>query len=120
MNKKQVYYSLNGEDYDDLETIFDELIADGFKSGTEVEIYEGDAKSFKHSEFVDAEYLIEIMQERAYDKAHEYSEDYLNDLSREKINEFGLLISRWLESNAKPPAFWVIENSRKVKMLLEE
>ncbi|SPL72020.1 hypothetical protein [Acinetobacter stercoris] len=65
-------------------------------------------RTFTHSDFVGAYGILEHIFESGYSEGGEYAEDYLVDIqsNKEKLEEFGKLISDFLDKNAEQPRFW--------------
>lgn len=124
MNKTQkpeIVYSRDGEYFNDTEIgdLFDEVkhqaIDDGVKVGEHFTIYQGESTRFGHSSFINMGYIIEIIQESAYDTAGEYGEDYLSDLTHKKAKELESLIVGWFDENVAKPKFYDINNIKEIK-----
>ncbi len=93
-------YSLNEENYYEYEDIVDQ-INDGCIHGHEIKVYRGRRKDYKHEDFIapiDIDFLIERMQESAYDNMSEFSEGYLDDLTEDNKKELMKLITDFLDS----------------------
>lgn len=119
-------YSLNDEDYYDIETIFDqlnEMCADSGKAiNYDMEIYKAEKVVKKHSDFVDISSLLERMSEIAYESG-EYAERYCDDLdsiSKEHMKVLKLLISPLIDEHLNnvigEPSFYTIANAIKIKL----
>ncbi len=114
MNNEKVY-SRDGEVYDDLDLIMDELCNyEDLNIGDTVEIYEAVAVKAKHSDFIHGFQIIEGMMEQAYDEHGEWSENYLDDLGREKVKELELLVINWLNKNTSAPTFYKVTDVKKI------
>ena len=71
-----------------------------------MKVHKDKTRPFSHKDFMDVEYLIEIMQESAYSEAGEYAEDYLEDLTKEKKEELQKILIEWFTNNAKELRFY--------------
>lgn len=104
-------YSLNDEEYyEDLCYVLDMARDDELDS-----IYEGEQVPHKHSDFIRPHYIIEQIQERAFDTvAEEIAREYLDTLSDIDIEELGEVISNFLDKKVGPPKFYAIKNAKLV------
>jgi len=117
-NKEDLCYSTNNELYYDYCTVMDNL-KEYHAVGDKVEIWEANAKRFKHSDFINSRYIIESIKERAYDECGEVAEDYLSDLTKDQINDLQDHISKWFEKNAGNIEFYGVENEHKIEVIVE-
>lgn len=110
-------YSRNEEDWYDLCEIMESLEED-YRDGDEVEIREGKSVQFTHDEFINADRIIEDLQETAYDEFGEWQEDYLDDLAKdkEKISELKKLLIHFITNNAKPPKCFKVVDIKSIKV----
>ena len=73
--------------------------------------YVGQCKEFIPR--VDAEDLIERMQEQAYEEVGEVTEDWLEDATSEAINELAeelhMLFQKWMKKYSLEPSFYRVE-----------
>ena len=113
-----IVYSIDGERFDDLSSVMDDL-RDQLEVGEMIEIEKGIAVKAQHSEFVSGYDFIESMQNSCYDAYGEYSESYLDDLSREKADELNAVIIKWLEDNTESPSFYRVKHIQKVTVEVE-
>ena len=108
--KQQYCYSLGAEIFQDSTSegiIFDNDLQEGDV------FYQGEAIYPLPSNFFCIDSLIEYMQENAYDNHSEFAEDYLQDLSDEKVKELETLISEWLDKNVNV-SFYTVNNVKKL------
>ena len=108
--KQQYCYSLGAEIFQDSTSegiIFDNDLQEGDV------FYQGEAIYPLPSNFFCIDSLIEYMQENAYDNHSEFAEDYLLDLSDEKVKELETLISEWLDKNVNV-SFYTVNNVKKL------
>lgn len=114
-------YSRNEEDWYELEWVMDDLECD-YQSGDEVEIFEGDAVAFTHKEFINADRIIEDIQEAAYDEIGEWQQDYLEDLAnnKDKMIELNKLLLDFITANSKAPTCYKVVNVKETKVIVGE
>lgn len=111
-------YSRDGETFMELEDVLDSL-QDDFVNGEKVIIEKGTSVKAKHDEFVTPYNWLEEFQNRAYDNYGEWAEDYLSDVSLEKAKELQVLVTEWLNKNAKEPSFYKVFNTEKIEVTVE-
>lgn len=65
-------------------------------------------RTFSHEDFVNPYYILEHIYESGYGEGGEYAEDYLSDIqsNNDKLEQFGKLITDFLDKNAEQPRFW--------------
>ncbi|GGX11370.1 hypothetical protein GCM10007242_16860 [Pigmentiphaga litoralis] len=96
-------YSTNGEEYrsGELHDAIDELEQESDGAALVGRSYWlGVSRKPKPSDFFSIDRLLEDMQEQADDQHGEFAEDFLTDLSTEKVNELQALIGAWIDANA--------------------
>lgn len=100
-------YSVDGELFEeDLCTVLD--MAD---EGGLAKIHIGEAVMYQHSDFIDADLLIERAQENCHDNCHEdFSQDYLVDLKDSDVKELKKIICDFLDKRAAKPKFYNVVN----------
>jgi hypothetical protein len=113
-------YSINEEDWYELEDVMDDLEAD-HQAGDEVEIFKGDAVLFTHKEFINVDRIIEDIQEAAYDEIGEWQQDYLEDLAndKDKMLELNRLLLDFITANSKAPTCYKVVNVKEIKVIVE-
>lgn len=109
-------YSLCGHNYYGVFDTKEEAIKEG---ETEAREYEKDSffvarAVFTFKPHIDAENVIEEIQQNAYDNGGEYAETYLDDVKREhrdeleeKLNE---VLSNWINKYGYTPDFYSVED----------
>ncbi|MBU9284071.1 hypothetical protein [Burkholderia multivorans] len=70
-------------------------------------VYFGDVAPIPTKHLCDADDLIDLMGERAYDEVGEYADGY-PDVTSEAKAELNALLARWIEKHAKPTFYRVI------------
>lgn len=107
-------YVFNVNDYwtDDVDYIEHYLEELEFSPEDTIEI--GERVPVLHKDLFRLRYLIEEMQENAYEMADEYAEDYMSDLSREKAEELGTLILDYLDKNVEQPNFFTVKGEKEI------
>ena len=114
-NTPEYVYSHNGEDswVKDEDSAVDSAIffKDGEKPVT-VKIYRGEAEPYTHDTFAFhiGENILELLQEAAHGEGGEFAEDYLEDLSKEQLDDLTLIVTEWLNKNAAQPTFFSVKN----------
>ena len=108
--KQQYCYSFDEEMFQD-STIEDIIFDNDLQEGDV--FYQGEAVHPLPSNFFWIDFLIRDMQENAYDNHSEFAEDYLLDLSDEKVKELETLISEWLDKNVNV-SFYTVNNVKKI------
>jgi len=99
------------EDY-----ILDQIEENEFKD--EDVIYVADAEFMQHKDYLNISYLIESMQDSAYDN-YEDCDDYLSEFienrnKSEKYNELQNLILNWLNTNIEQPNWYNTKNVEEI------
>ena len=107
---KDLYYSLDNEDYHDIDYIAQELEDDK----TRLTVFVGEAIKPTHKQFIVRIDICEEMQNYAYDEFDEYSENYLKEITKEQEEELNSLIANWFDKNATEPNFHRIENVKEI------
>ena len=111
-------YSLNNEEYYDLDYIMDR-VNDDYPKGQEVEVFKGERVEFTHKDFINSFVLFDNMEENAYEKADEYANSYKVRPEKEKAEELNKIIADWCDKNIKKPDFWTVKNIVKIKLISE-
>lgn len=112
-------YSLTSEEFHDLETIMYELLEER-EVGEIVSVERGVSEVCSHRDLLHPYRVVELLQEQAYEEYGEYSEDYLNDITRDKADELDNLIAEWLNKNCEPPTFWKVTDVKEVKIVVAD
>ena len=112
-NIKYDCWSANGEEFSsDFSDIIDELeVGDN--------LYEGVIKPVNVEKFVDVERLIEDIQSSAWDEHKEYAEGYLDNISKEALQELFEIIAAWV-NRQEMPTFWSVVNVRERTLTKED
>lgn len=105
-----LYYSLDGEEYHDIDYIAQELEDDKER----LIVFIGEGIKPTHKQFIITVDICEEMQNKAYDEFDEYSEGYLAEITKEQEEELNNLIANWFDKNAKEPNFYRIENAKQI------
>lgn len=109
---KDMAWSISDEDWfgdcRSLEELIDYHGIDAFEVGQIV--YCGDIAPCRDTGWIDADDLIEMIGERAYDEAGEAAEDFPN-VSKEAKQELADFLDRWQRTNCKP-TFYSVEKVR--------
>lgn len=107
--KDKYAYSTCGEIYYSKEDILDFIDSENSKQI----VYYGECIYKKHEDFIDADDIIEMAKDRAYEDS-EYAEGYLDDITKEKEQELNKLIINWLNDNAIQPTFFTVANIKQI------
>ena len=105
-------YSLNEEDWMDLDSLKDR-INDKYYHGGKVEVFKGKQKALEHKDFISISRFIEDIQERAWDECGEFSEDYLDDITPDAILGLDKLLLDWFNASAAQPKFYHVVDIEK-------
>ncbi|WP_244098925.1 hypothetical protein [Burkholderia ambifaria] len=102
-------WSCNNEDFtcDELDDLLD--MHDDLTVGDVV--FVGDVIPIQTKHLCDADDVIDMLGERAYDQAGEYADGY-PDVTPEARAELDSLLATWIEKHAKP-TFYLVKNSRE-------
>ena len=96
------------------EDVVDDIIS-GFEDPYEaigIAYWKGHSNRPSPSSVFRIQWLIEEMQENAWDNYGEFAEDFLNDLPNEKVEELEKLIVDWFDSNVNV-SFWQVHNTEE-------
>ena len=103
----QQVFSLDGDMfYENIDDIIDKV------SVTKT-IYVGEKVEKHHKDFININYLIEQMQELAYDVS-EYSEGYLEDITIEHKNNIEKIILEYMNKYIDKPKFYEVINIKEI------
>lgn len=115
-------YSHNGEDswveHED-SAVDSAMFVKGEETGT-VKIYRGEAQKYTHDAFafdIGAE-IQEMVWAAAQGEGGEFAEDYLEDLSKEQLDDLTLIVTEWLNKNAAQPTFFSVKNVESYEVKL--
>lgn len=117
---KHYCYSLNGQDYDGYFDTKEEAIKEGTEYAVDAEktiFFIGLAeKTF--SPHIDVDWLIESIQEDAYDHGGEYAEDYLEGVTKEQKQELeeklNDVFGAWTEKHKHEVNFYEVVDSEEI------
>lgn len=106
-NEPDYVWSSNEEDFrfDDLEDLID---CEDLQAG--VTVYRGIRNGFSPSNFVpDASWVVEQMEELAYDRADEHAEGW-PEVSREAKDELDTFLKEWANKHCGPCTFYTVKD----------
>lgn len=106
INPPNISWSSNGEDFR-YDTLSDLIDCEGPPVGKVVHF--GDVCDIEPSDLIDADDVIQTMQDRAYDEAGEHAENYAENVSDEAVKELNDFLSAWINKYASP-TFFVVKN----------
>lgn len=89
---------------------FEDLTTQEAKDIKEISLYEGIKVPQSFGEYLSVDWLINDMQERAYDNSSEYTEDYLDDVTKEQKLELEQLIVGWANKHKIKPHWYMIDS----------
>ena len=118
---ENIYYSTNEEtfNFDSIDEAFCDVFEseDSFNVGDVVTVYSGEAIKNKASDYLSGN-LLEDMQERAYDEAGEFAEDYLIEAGiveqNELLKELSDAVDKWADKYGFQPKFYGIRNIKEI------
>ena len=113
-------YSVNGERYtEDYHEVINDLMGENMP-GEEVWIYRATPIEYTHVDFINADYIVEQMQEIAYDEGSDWAEGYLDDIrtDKEKLKDLEQHIARWFKDNSKDALFFTVKDVEKIKITI--
>ena len=105
-----LFYSLNEEEYHDIDYIAQELEDDK----EILTVFVGEGIKPTHKQFIECIDICEEMQNYAYDEFDEYSEGYLDGITKEQKEELNNLIASWFDKNIQEPNFYRIKNAKQI------
>lgn len=109
-------YSHNSEHWhDDPQDAINASIEENGLEANDINIMVGDKEEFTNSKLCNhiGSSVVEQLQCWAYDECGDWADDYLDDLSEEKIAELSGVILTWIAKNAKEPTFYKVKNAKR-------
>ena len=117
----QKCYSTNNEDYiyDDIESAIESSIDDlSIQVGSEFLVYEGDAIKYKAGDFSNG--LLNYIVESAYGCGEEYSDGYLDEVTKEQEaeldNRIADAVNQWADEHGFQPKFGRVDNIKEIRV----
>ena len=116
-------YSHNGEDswveHED-SAVDSAMFGKDDQKPDSVKIYRGEAKGYTHDTFAFdiGTDIQELLQEYAHGEGGEFAEDYLEDLSKEQLDDLTSIVTEWLNKNAAQPTFYGVKNVKAYEVKL--
>lgn len=98
----------------------DGLESEDLKDVQKVNMYEGELESKSFIDYLCVDYILERMQEWAYDDVGDFSSDYLDDVTDEMKEELDVLICGWANKHNLSPKFFHVENVKEVSFDIPE
>lgn len=117
---KQIDYVFSTDEeyyYDDVDYILEcveDLENDEKDNDINITIYVAEKVERKHKEFIDVDSLIERMQELSYDVGGEFSESYLEDITKEQKVDMEKVILEYFNENIRQPSFFTVKNVKEI------
>lgn len=123
-NEKEIYYSHIEDNWFGCdksievaaESCLGDMTAEQAEETEVLTLYSGEEVLQKFDFFLSVDWLIEDMQNRAYDMCGEGAKDYLDDVTEEQKKQLNDLINKWADDNGIAPNFFMIENIREIKV----
>ncbi len=120
---QDIYYSTDEEtfNYESLDEALCGIFEcdDILNVGSVVTVYSGEPITNKASGYLSGN-LVEDMQERAYDDAGEFAEDYLSGAGIEEQNELlkelSDVVDKWADKHKLQPTFYGIKNQKEISV----
>lgn len=108
----QLVWSLDGQNYaySELCEALDMLEANG-DLGVGAVLHVGEVKRYDPTKWCDADDVIEMLGDRAYEQGHEFAEDYPTP-TKEAVAELDALLSAWINKHCTPD-FYGIKNAKE-------
>lgn len=114
------HYSVSGEgDFYEFQDVMDQLKDDGHEIGEKIIVFRGIKKKFDHSDFFNVNFMIECMQECAYDEIGEFAESYLDEMTVAKKGELHNHIMQWFKDNDIEVNFFGVENVEEIEIVIK-
>lgn len=110
---KEKSYSLNGEDFHDIEYVND-FLEDDMES-----VFVGDTIKVTHKRFTDCLDVIDMLSNEVYENFSEYSDVYISELEEKGKNHsknINKLIEEYLNKNVNQPTFYNIEDIKEISV----
>lgn len=85
-----------------------------------VTIYKGVKKQQNFEQFFDVSWLLERINENAYETCGEVADDYLMTLDKSIEDELTTLVKRWVVKHNLEPTFFMIEDIEEVEFNIED
>ena len=125
MSENKYAYSFNGEEYEGPFDSYDEALQaakdanlDEYHDDRYEVAYIGECVWYKPH--VDADNVIEAVQDEAYDQAGDFAIDYLDDVTKEHRDKLESLLTGifniWAEDYGYKPSFFTVENVKEVRI----
>jgi hypothetical protein len=76
----------------------------------------GKTEYYRHTDFIDTEILIENAKDNAYHLVDDVSDDYLEDITKQHIEELNELICDYLNKHIEEPEFFRVVDINKISV----
>jgi hypothetical protein len=105
-------YSIDGEEWvDDIPYLIENL-----ENNVHTEVMIGKTEYYRHTDFIDTEILIENAKDNAYHLVDDVSDDYLEDITKQHIEELNELICDYLNKHIEEPEFFRVVDINKISV----
>lgn len=124
---EDIYYNLSEDDWtfasesleEVVEQCLEDLSLDELKIVKTVTLYKGVKQEQTFKDFLDVDWLLENMHERAYDD-NEFAEDYLYNVTEEQKAELESLICEWASKHNIAPNFFLINKVEEIEVEVDQ
>jgi hypothetical protein len=107
-NSPDLVYSLDGEWYDDFDTIQGQ-VNDDTEPGEKVSGYKGVPIPVHHIDIINRiGSMVELIQDTSYDEDGDAAEDYLMDMTDDLEKELNEVIAKFLDDHVAQPKYYHI------------
>lgn len=119
MSTAKIVYSTNGEDFDyhSVGEVFDKLEARG-ELRERITYFSAEAFIPKPSDFFRAKFLLDDIEERAYDNCGEWP-NFTSQLTTAQREELQQLVSDWLDKHMTVN-FWTVKDIKPLNVTAED
>lgn len=111
---KDYVYSLNEQDFNDLESIEHSIDSD-YEPGEITHVYRATPVRYTHKDFIDGQMITEDIANSACEEGGEYSEDYCSEVENHS-KQMAELVSIYLDNNVSQPNFYTVKDIEKIKI----
>ena len=126
MSENKWCYSTDKENYTGIFDTKEEAIKEG-----KIDAIDRDKKHFyiakaikDFTPCIDTDFIIELIQEDAYNNGGEWAEDYLDDISKEQLAELDKklndVLSDWLNKHNLKPTWFTVEDVEEISLEANE
>jgi len=116
--EKEFVYSIDGSYFYDAYELMDIIESDySEKERSLLKIHKGIKEVQVHEDFVNTNFLIEDICDRAYEFSPDFSDNYINDMEKDKVQiDLNKLILTYLNDNIKQPGMFSVSDIEEITM----